>query len=957
MSIFSSSRKIHSPQDWRRAMGAKRRAYSRSAPNFNSYKPRKKTNKWKLFKFFFKLGVVVIILGWLGGTIMIAWASRDLPNPDKLIDRSVAQSTKIFDRTGKNLLYEIYNEKKRTLIELTDIPEYAKWAVISIEDKNFYSHTGVAWISIIRAGVSNILGLKSGGGGASTLTQQLVKNAILTNEKTLTRKIKEAILAKQMERKYTKDQILKLYFNEIPYGSSNYGIEAASQSYFGKPAKDITLAEAATLAALPQAPTKYLNNLESLQGRRDYILNKMVEYGHATNTEADAAKQEPVKINKKSAPMVAPHFVLYIKELLVEKYGEKAVEQGGLKVITTLDFDKQKMAEEEIAKAMDNLEKKYKATNAALVAIDPKTGQVLAMVGSHDFFDDEHDGQVNVVLRPRQPGSSFKPIVYAAAFIKGLTPDTKLYDVDTIFKTEIKDYEPHNYDGKEHGIVSLRQALAGSLNTPAVKTLYLTGIDNVLNLAEQMGYSTLKDRSRFGLSLVLGGAEVKLIDHAAAFSTFAREGAVVPITNILKVEDAKGAILEEWKETEPMEVIPANIAREVTSILSDNDARAFIFGANNPLTLSDRPVAAKTGTTNDWRDAWTLGFTPSLVTGVWVGNNNNKEMSKKADGSYVAAPIWQAFMKRALKDTPIESFNPPDPYPSDIKPILIGQGIGEILLPINKLNGKIATTSTPPDLIEQKSFPQDHTILYYLNKDDVAGPPPADPNSDPQFANWEAAVQKWAEKNNRKQEIPLELDLPVDGAVAPKINLLAPSPNQTLDKRQLTALIQISSSEPIQKIVYFLDDEIWETVANAPYNLETHLLETPKGYHTLKARAMDVNGNYGEASVDFNLVAEMDPPSISFVSPKNNSTLLASHFPVSVTVKFFQKEKIKKAVIALSKNEEPAQDFATINEPADTSAVLSWPKVSGAGAYTFTSTITNTDGQTYAGGELKIIVE
>ncbi|MEK9183352.1 MAG: transglycosylase domain-containing protein [Patescibacteria group bacterium] len=957
MNIFSSSRKVHSPQDWRRVISAKRRSYNRAAVNFNDYRPRKKINKWKIFIKLLKLGVALLILGWLGGTIMIAWASRDLPNPDKLIDRSVAQSTKIFDRTGKNLLYEVYNEKKRTLIELTDIPEYAKWAVISIEDKNFYSHTGVAWISIFRAGISNLLGLKTGGGGASTLTQQLVKNAILTNEKTLTRKIKEAILAKQMERKYSKDQILKLYFNEIPYGSSNYGIEAASQSYFGKSAKDVTLAEAATLAALPQAPTKYLNHLDSLQGRRDYILNKMVEYGHITKAEAEAAKQEPIKINKKSTPIVAPHFVLYIKELLTEKYGEKTVEQGGLKVITTLDFDKQKMAEEEITKAMDNLEKKFKATNAALVAIDPKTGQVLVMVGSHDFFDDEHDGQVNVVLRPRQPGSSFKPIVYAAAFLKGLTPDTKLYDVNTVFKTEIKDYEPHNYDGKEHGIVSLRQALAGSLNTSAVKTLYLTGIDNVLNLAEQMGYSTLKDRSRFGLSLVLGGAEVKLIDHAAAFSAFAREGTMVPIANILKVENAAGTVLEEWKESEPIEVLPSNIAREVTNILSDNDARAFIFGANNPLTLPDRPVAAKTGTTNDWRDAWTMGFTPSLVTGVWVGNNNNKEMSKKADGSYVAAPIWQAFMKRALANTPVESFNQPDPYPSDIKPILIGQGIGEILLPINKINGKVATSSTPPDLIEQKSFPQDHTILYYLNKDDLAGPPPADSNQDPQFATWEAAVQKWAEKNNRQQNIPLELDLPVDGANQPKITFLAPSPNQTLDKRQLTALVQITAPNQIKKIIYFLDDQILETTSDAPYNLSTYLWKTPKGYHTLKARAVDMNGNYGEAGVDFNLTAEMDPPNISFTSPKNNSVILASRFPVSLTIKFFQPEKIKKAVIALRRDGEPAQDFATVNEPTDQNAILSWPKVSGPGTYIFTSIITNTDGQIYAGGDMAIIVE
>lgn len=956
--LTSLSRKIHSPQNWRQAAQNKRRSYSRlERSSFHLGKAKKTGGRKKILKRLIILMIVLGVFGWLGATIMIAWASRDLPDPNKLIERTVSQSTKIYDRTGEHLLYEIFHEKKRTIVDLKEIPEYVKWATITIEDKNFYNHTGVAWLSIARATVSNLLGRKTGGGGASTLTQQLIKNAILTSEKTLGRKIKEAILAKQLERRYTKDQILQLYFNEIPYGSSNYGIESASQSYFGKSIKEVTLAEAATLAALPQAPTRYLNNWELLKGRRDYILNKMVEYGHAAEEEAEEAKKQSVKINKIVSNIIAPHFVFYVKEILTEKYGEKIVEQGGLKVITTLDFEKQQMAEEEVKKGVEAAEKKYQATNGALVALDPKTGQILALVGSHDFFDEEHDGQVNVALRPRQPGSSFKPFVYAAAFMKGFTPDTKVYDVETVFKTEIKDYAPHNYDGKEHGIVTLRQALAGSLNIPAVKVLYLTGINNVLDLADQVGYTTLKDRSRFGLSLVLGGAEVKLLEHTAGYLALAREGTTVAISSILEVTDAQGNQLEKWQESAPQEVISLMVARQVTNILSDNEARAFIFGANNSLTLPDRPVATKTGTTNDWRDAWTLGYTPSLVTGVWVGDNDNKAMSKKADGSYVAAPIWQAFMKRALATTPVEPFNPPDPSPPDIKPILLGQGLGEIILPINKLNGKIATTSTPPDLIEQRIYHQDHTILYYLNKDDLFGLPPADPNADPQFTNWEAGVQTWAAKQNYSQEtLPIELDWPNRSGMI-EISLLSPTQNQTLNQRNLTISAKVSSSNSIKKVIYLLDDQILGSVSEPPYTFQTYLWDTPKGFHTVRVRALDANGNYEETRVDVNLLAEIDPPMLYFVSPKNQSTIYASRFPVSLTINLHQPEKIKSVNISLAKAEGDSQLFATITNPNEKSLILSWSQTPTPDQYTFTSSITTQEGQTYNGGGLNIIVQ
>ncbi len=418
------------------------------------------------------------------------------------------------------------------------------------------------------------------------------------------------------------------------------------------------------------------------------------------------------------------------------------MEQGGLKIITTLDYDKQKVADEVVVELTKNYEEKYKANNAALVAIDPKNGQVLAMVGSRNYFDKEIAGQVNVVTSLRQPGSSIKPIVYAALFEKGgYNPNTLLFDAVTDFGGG---YTPKNYNLREYGPVSIRQALAGSLNVPAVKALYLAGLKNVITLANSLGYSSL-DEKRVGLSLVLGGGEVRLLDHANAFSALARDGEVNNVSVILKVEDKDGKTLEEWQPSKK-NVLTSETARAITSILSDNGARTFIFGAKNNLTLGDRQVAAKTGTTNGFRDAWTIGYTPSLITGVWVGNTDNKEMSSGADGSVVAAPIWQTFMTRVLEGTPKEVFKQPTIKKTG-KAVLDGDRPVAGQMYLDSRTKMPASPNTPIEFLETKDLSDNHSILYYLDKNDPLGAPPANPASDPQFTNWEAAIKRWTEKN------------------------------------------------------------------------------------------------------------------------------------------------------------------------------------------------------------------
>ena len=499
----------------------------------------------QLIKNILLLGVAIAIAASLGLMILIAVMSGSLPNPNSLTERSISQTTKIFDRTGEHLLYEIFGDENRTLkkiqegfckddknleTDINGIPLYALQATIAAEDRNFCKHNGFDVKGFARALFQNLLGNRVGG---STLTQQLVKNAILSNEKTITRKLKELLLSIELERRYSKDEILQIYFNEIPYGSTYYGIEAASQNLFGKTAHDLTLAEAATLAALPKAPTTYLNNPDRLRVRRDYILGEMKDLGFISQEQFATATTEESPLHVQLTDISAPHFVMYVKEELETTYGERAVAEGGMKVITTLNFDQQKIAEEEVKKkiaeeevkkGVDDRGKAYGFTNAALVAIDPKTGQITSMVGSKDFFDVEIDGQVNVTTRLRQPGSSFKPIVYTKAFELGYTPDTVVLDVVTNFPTSTGTYTPHNYDLKERGLIRLREALQLSLNIPAVKMVYLVSVETALDFATSLGYTNFSDHSAFGMSVVLGGGDVKLLEHTNAYATFANEG-------------------------------------------------------------------------------------------------------------------------------------------------------------------------------------------------------------------------------------------------------------------------------------------------------------------------------------------------------------------------------------------------------------------------------------------------
>ncbi len=892
-----------------------------------------------------RVSLALVVAGFLGGAGVLAWASRDLPTPEGIVRRVVPQSTKIFDRTGTHLLYEVHGTERRTAVELSDIPRALIQATITAEDRSFYEHKGFRFTSMVRAILVDVLrGGKVQGG--STITQQFIKNAILTNEKSYMRKVKEIILAYQIERRFSKAEILKLYFNEIPYGSNAYGVEAAAQTFFGKPVKSLSLGESATLAAMTNAPTFYSpwgSRRDELMVRQRFILESMVDEGYITRGEAEAAKLAKLAFIPRRESITAPHFIFYIKELLAERYGDRAVEQGGLKVTTTLDFEKQMAAEAAIAaSAKQNLA--YNATNAALVALDARTSQVLAMVGSRNYFDDSIQGQVNVALRPRQPGSSFKPIVYATAFGKGFTPQTQLFDVDTVFHTDTKDYSPKDYDGKQRGPVSLRQALAGSLNVPAVKLLYLTGINHVLDLADGLGYSTLKDRSRFGLALVLGGAEVKLIEHTAAFAAFAREGVTKPTIAILRVEDASGAVLEEYQEDPGQKVLEPQIVRELTNILSDNQARSYIFGTSNHLTLPDRPVATKTGTTNDYRDAWTVGYTPSLVAGVWVGNSDNYEMKRGADGSVVAAPIWQSFMTAATKNQPVETFAAPEPRTTD-KSVLDG-GIGGERVTIDTTTGKLATDLTPPSYRVQREFRQYHTILRYVAPGDPLGPAPLDPTQDPQYAGWEAGVRRWAEAQGLSDEIPpAAYDDAHTEANLPSVSITYPTANQTVNQNPATFTVSTSAPRGVARVQYYLDDQTLGVTRVAPFSLIfSATTDWPNGFHTLRVVTFDDVENSREASTTFNLLVTPITPAVpaSFSSPAASSTLVPAQFPYQVRVELAQPSLVKQVDLYATKPGEPSSWLGVVTNPSDS---ISFPwNAPLPGTYTLSLTFTTAAG-------------
>jgi len=610
--------------------------------------------------FFGVLGLVVL------GVVLISFLAFTLPSPDKVIRRE-GFSTKILDRNGK-VLYDIFVDEKRTPVELSQVPEYLKQATVAIEDKNFYKHRGFDLTAYPRALFNIVFRGKLQGG--STLTQQLVKNVLLSPERTIIRKIKEFVLTLQIESRYGKDEILAMYLNEVPYGGTSWGVEAAAETYFGKKVKDLDLVESVILAGLPQRPSyysPYSSNPNAYIGRAEQVLKRMREDGYITSEQEEAAREalDDVEFQPRGVNFKAPHFVQYVQDILVDRYGERVVEQGGLRVTTTLDLELQEAAQEIVSSEIERV-RDLKIGNGAAVVLDSDTGEILVMVGSKDFSADDYDGQVNVALSLRQPGSAIKPITYVAGFRKGYTASTLLMDVPTVFPGGASDpeYKPENYDGKYRGPVQVRYALANSINVAAVKMLAMVGIRDTLLMAHDMGISSLEPTDqmmrRVGLSLTLGGGEVKLLELTGAYGAFMNGGYRIDPVAILKVEDRNGKVLEEAKPKHGKRVLSEGEAFLIADILSDNEARAEIFGTNSFLNIPGWDVAVKTGTTNDKRDNWAVGGNPHLVVGAWVGNNDNSPMGQVASGVSGATPIWRKIILKALAGKPKVGFERPD---------------------------------------------------------------------------------------------------------------------------------------------------------------------------------------------------------------------------------------------------------------------------------------------------------
>lgn len=818
--------------------------------------------------------LLLVTLAIFFSALIMLWISTfKIPDLNNFEERVVSQSTKIYDKTGEILLYDVHEDIRRTIIPFNEISHYVKNATIAIEDSGFYKHSGVKPTAFLRAIFVNLLSgdFKQGG---STITQQVVKNSVLTKEKTISRKIKEWVLAIKLERILDKDEILTLYLNEAPYGGNIYGVEEASQSFFGKSARDIDLAESAYLAAIPQAPTFYSpygENVEKLDKRKNLVLQKMLENKFITEEEYNQAKEEKVTFRAKQTKGIkAAHFVMYIKDYLEKKYGDKAILEGGYKVTTTLDYDLQEKAEIIVnRKALEN-KKSYNAENASLVAVDSKTGQILVMVGSRDYFDEEIDGNFNVATAHRQPGSSFKPFVYAAAFNKGYTPDTVVFDVKTEFSTYCnadgtpqapqyadRCYSPENYDNTYRGPISLRNALAQSINVPAVKVLYLVGIKDAIKTAADMGINSLGTPSQYGLTLVLGGGEVSLLDMTTAYASFANEGIGNSNTGILKIEDSKGNILEEF-EDKSKRVLPEVSALYISDILSDNEARTPAFGANSPLYFGGRDVAGKTGTTNDYKDAWTVGYIPQVAVGVWAGNNDNTPMEKKVAG-FIVTPIWNEFMQEVLKKYPAESFRqPPTTHDLSLKPALRGVWQGGTTYVIDKISGKLATQYTPDENKVEKVIEEYHSILYWVDKNDPMGPKPANPYNDGQFVRWEYGVQRWVASHgliNGAGTIPTEYDDVHTQSSTPRINILTVNPSTIYETDQkINVLVNTEWSKyPLVKYNYYLNGKFIGSSTNNVFSFLPSEIEGIKNVNELKVTAFDGVYNKGEVATTLKL--------------------------------------------------------------------------------------------------------
>ena len=625
----------------------------------------KKTKKiTNLLSTVFYAILALLFLGLFLTALAFIYFGRDLPRPDDFVSRTVNRPTRIYDRTGDNLLYTIHGEERRELISIDDMPNHLIDALLAAEDSRFYSHFGVDIEGITRSALINLRERRIAAGG-STISQQLTRSALLTDDRTFMRKVREVILTFELERRYSKDQILEFYFNQIPFGHNVYGIETAAQSFFGKQASELTVAESATLVAMirsPSALSPYGDNLDALIGRRNYVINRMNSLGFITKAEKEEAINEESEFSRFRNYLRAPHFVLHVKEQLEKTYGSEFLNERGLKIYTTIDFELQRKAEG-VAKIMaERNSQQYNAHNISIVINDPHTGEILAMVGSADYYGEKYPEDcvpgksclfspyTNVAMRGRQPGSSFKPFVYAEAFRNGYNGDTTVIDERKNFGSEANPYIPRNYDGKFRGEVTLRESLAQSLNIPSVKVLdEMAGLPQSIRLAERFGITTFtEDPYYYGLPLVLGGGDVKLVELASAYGVFATEGLKLPTKYVSKIENSSGDVIMNNNST-PRRVLESSVAREITSILSDNKARTPMFGSNSMLHFPNHKVAVKTGSTQNFRDGWAMGYTKDVVVGVWTGNNDNTSMVN-APGLSVAGPAWRVLMEESINN-------------------------------------------------------------------------------------------------------------------------------------------------------------------------------------------------------------------------------------------------------------------------------------------------------------------
>ena len=818
------------------------------------------------------LGCALVLL--LLFSFLSAALSIGLPNPSSITVQKPTESTKVLDRNGV-LLYDIYNERRRTLVSFADIPDHMKQATLAAEDSEFYTHGGFDIKGLMRGLVLKPL-TGYGFQGGSTIPQQYAKNIFLTSSRSVFRKIREFILAVEIEKLYTKDKILEMYLNGIPYGNAYYGVETAAQGYFGKSVKELDLAEIAILAALPQAPSYYSpyggDYVKRLLPRQQWVLERMLKLGYITEQQMKDAQAEKVAFLPKRDSIRAPHFVMYVKELLAEKYGERILEEGGYKITTTLDWDKQKIAEDVIAAKAPANKENHKASNAALVSIDPHTGEILAMVGSANYFDESIDGYVNVATRSRQPGSAFKPIVYAAAFVKGYSPATMMLDVHTNFGNG---YDPFNYDNKFRGPIDIRHALGNSLNVPAVKTLAYVGVNPAIDLAHKMGITTLTEPEKYGLALVLGGAEVTLLDLTSAYGVLAAGGEKSTTMAILKVEDKKGRVLEEHKPATPTRVLDAEAAYLVSNILSDDSAKSPTFPPGGYLTLPGRPVASKTGTTQDYRDGWTMGYTPDLVTGVWTGNNDNSEMDKAA-GYAVASPIWNAYMRQATASMPVKDF----PVPDGIRSVVV-----------DELSGKLPTDATPStktEVFASWSIPTAkddvHKRVRVVRGTDLLAPAgyPEDQveykvytelhSERPDNSAWEDPVISWA-KTAGFNNIPTRY---YDGSVVTsEISISSPRNNDHIGGN-FSISATVKDETTVKEIGFYYDGNLIKKISQWPWTVEVPGVVLDGKTHTATVRSFKKDGGTVDTSISV-IAGEAQSGLITLSTPSNN------FFPLDLT--------------------------------------------------------------------------